>query len=182
VDGAEGAVLFDRLLLMLNHRGDDEHFVGADRDEGDSGKAGGAAGGSAGGTDAARDAAAEQGRSQRAAVYQQCLQATIPARQVIYTEDPAEAARLLEDGGGYSCIHSSDGAIPRGPHMPVQWNGPKDLGNATNVLQRLSDLSGTVYLHERHASPGNSRLIWCIWWRTRITRRSALTIIVTAPW
>jgi hypothetical protein len=113
---------------------------------------------------AAQAAAKAAALQQRQAAQQKLLQFTLPQGHVVYTEDPAEAERLLLSGQGYSTVRASRWSGPqvsRFPHLPVLSDGGSELRSLLSAVRwQTSEREGTVFVHERKTPAGRSRLVW----------------------
>lgn len=112
--------------------------------------------------DAREAAAAQAALARNVAAFGQCLVCEVPATQVVYSEEPSEVARLLRATQGYSCIpvRNFDSSMPE-IHLPVVWQGPAELRKLVPAPPVPGgDLSGALFLHERHTRTGPPRLIW----------------------
>ena len=108
---------------------------------------------------AAQAAVAQRVAIQRQqAVYQQCAQFALPEGQVVYSEDPVEAERLVSAGTGYSCVGqvNSSGWLAL-PALPAMRNNPAGFPAPAGVIQPRT---GTLMLHELRAPSGVTRLAW----------------------
>jgi hypothetical protein len=88
----------------------------------------------------------------------------MPAGQVVYTEDPSEASRLLfSPAGGYSAIpqqsSSSLGLNVKLPAPPVLAVASAELRGAMKAFAP-NPPEGTLFLHERTTPAGQSRIVW----------------------
>jgi hypothetical protein len=109
---------------------------------------------------AAQVAAKAAAVQKKQALQQKLLQFAVPQGHVAYTEDPAEAERLLLSGQNYSTIRGQSG-LQAAPHLPVVWDGSAELRRMLDeVSWQTSERGGTVFLHERAAPSGRNRLVW----------------------
>ena len=113
---------------------------------------------------AAQAAAQAAALQKKQALQQKLLEFAAPDGHVAYTEDPAEAERLLLSGQGYSTVRGqqpSGSLASRFPHLPVLWDGGAELRQALSEMDwKTTERGGTVFLHERRTPSGRSRLVW----------------------
>ena len=112
--------------------------------------------------DAAKAAGEAARRQREGALRARAAAFTMPAGQVVYTEDPAEAARLLAELPGYAVVRAPSHSEPppvRLPHPPLQWDGTPELRDLVHALGAHSRCA-TVFLHERRAPSGRRLLVW----------------------
>jgi hypothetical protein len=111
--------------------------------------------------EAARAAAKAAAVQKQQALEQKLLQFTLPETDVVYTEDPAEAERLLLSGQGYSTVRWSGPRLSRLPHLPVLRDAGAELRQMLSAVSwQTSERDGTIFLHERRTPAGRSRLVW----------------------
>lgn len=113
--------------------------------------------------EAARAATVASAITARTAAVKAALAFQMPAGQVVYSEDPDEAMRLLFAPGGigrYSAVSQSlrwPNVTP--PPPPVTAGTTPELRAALQAfVPNPSD--GTAFLHERKAPGGSSRIVW----------------------
>jgi hypothetical protein len=108
-------------------------------------------------------AAVEVAKRQRdEALRAQAAVFVIPAGTVVYTEDLAEAARLLNDpAGGYSSVSGGNPVDPgvRLPHPPVRRDDPPELKQMIRSLGQ-APRGATALLHERRSPSGRRLFDW----------------------
>jgi hypothetical protein len=116
-------------------------------------------------TAAANAAALQAAVAKRSALLKQCAAFQMPAGLVVYTEDPAEAARLLADGkAGYSAVsqHQTTSTLLL-PHVPVAWGG-SSAELRTTIVAAVANATyppdGTLFLHGLTTPGGTSRIVW----------------------
>jgi hypothetical protein len=83
-----------------------------------------------------------------------CLSYVAPANQVVYTNDPAETANLLKQGGGYADLKVAGGSGVG--FSPPAWD---KFQQRYGVIGSWSE--AIVFLHERVSKNGVRRLV-CI--------------------
>ena len=102
--------------------------------------------------------AREQSRQAALALRQQALAHTTPAGTVVYDEDPAEAARLIRDGGtAYRAATPILSNSPRGWVPPVKAVTPKlfaDFQGSVSSGPRSDWSEPLLFLHERTTPSG----------------------------
>jgi hypothetical protein len=112
-------------------------------------------------SDAAQAARAQAAVATRTTALNAALAFQLPPGQVVYTEDPAEASRLLfAPGGGYSAVPQSltwQNVSP--PPPPVIASSTPEL-SAALLAYIPQPLEGSAFLHERRTPAGTSRLVW----------------------
>lgn len=103
--------------------------------------------------------AEEQARQAALALRQQAMAHSIPAGTVVYDEHPAEAARLIRDGGSVYERATPSGDAPRGWVPPVKLATPKlyaAFQSSVFTAARSDWSEPLLFLHER-TSPGGVR-------------------------
>jgi hypothetical protein len=109
--------------------------------------------------DAALAAAERSAIVARAAAVKAALAFQMPAGQVIYTEDPGEASRLLfAPEGGYSAVSQVSGTKAVMPPPPVLATGSAEMRRALNAFA-ANPSEGTLFLHGRTNPGGQSRIV-----------------------
>lgn len=111
--------------------------------------------------DAAAAAAEAATARRREALQAQAAAYVVPAGQVVYTEDPREAKRLLTDEAGYAVVAANHNSAPglRIPHPAVRWEGPAELEQLVGSLD-LPRHGATAFLHERRTPSGRRVIVW----------------------
>ena len=114
-------------------------------------------------SDAAAAAAEAAAARQKKALQARAAAYAVPDGQALYTEDPAEAERLLSDLPAYAVVPASNPTTLSGlqvPHPAVEWVGPPELERLLGSLM-LPRRGATVFLHERRTPSGRRVIVWC---------------------
>jgi hypothetical protein len=115
--------------------------------------------------------AQEQARQAALAVRKQCLAYALPPATVVYEEDPAEAARLLRDGGSaYSRATALAQNAPRGWVPPVRHNSPAfftEFRSKSSTRSHVASADPLVFLHER-TTPGGAKYLVVVQYDLRV--------------
>jgi hypothetical protein len=112
---------------------------------------------------AAEQAARQAQQEAWQAAYRKAAAVTVPADQLVYTEDPAEADRLVREGGAYAAVpqggQEDDPSAPRLPAPPARWKGSEAFAEAAAALN-LGAQGIPVFVGERKTRAGQTYLIW----------------------
>ncbi|HZN64242.1 MAG TPA: hypothetical protein VFB66_03005 [Tepidisphaeraceae bacterium] len=97
------------------------------------------------------------------AAYRKAAAVIVPADQLVYTEDPAEADRLVREGGAYAAVpqggQEDDPSAPRLPAPPARWKGSAAFAEAAAALN-LGAQGIPVFVGERKTRAGQTYLLW----------------------
>jgi hypothetical protein len=112
---------------------------------------------------AAEQAARQAQQEAWQAAYRKAAAVTVPADQLVYSEDPAEADRLVREGGAYAAVpqggQEDDPSAPRLPAPPARWKGSEAFAEAAAALN-LGAQGVPVFVGERKTRAGQTYLIW----------------------
>lgn len=98
----------------------------------------------------------------------QCLRYTTPADQIVYDEDPINAAKLLAADSQYAPYPLKRGGISApsaglpvnaAAHVPACWTRFESLTNTPVAIQWARGYGSIAFLHERVSPSGHRRLV-----------------------